>query len=151
MPADLRRARPDEAAILAQIDAEAGAHPWSCGQFGAVCGDGDDSRAMALVLDAGDRINGFIVYSQVLDEASILNIVVRASCQGQGVGGHILMAALQRMRVSGAARCLLEVRHSNRVARQLYQRENFQLDGVRENYYPTRDGREDGLLMSLEF
>lgn len=150
MPGELRSARPDDAAGVAQIDAQVSAHPWSLGQFEAVCNVGDQTSTTILVFEHGARLEGFVVYTQVLDEASILNIAVHCAHQGKGLGGEILRAVLQRMKESGAARCLLEVRESNAVARRLYRAHCFVMDGVRKNYYPTRDGREDALLMSLE-
>lgn len=103
-----------------------------------------------LVLDDDGSIEGFIVYSRVLDDASILNIAVPLAGQDLGTGGIILGSALQRMRESGITRCMLEVRESNTVALRLYRAHHFQLDGMRKKYYPTRDAREDALLMSVE-
>lgn len=149
MAVELRQAQPDDAPLLADVDAEASTHPWSQGQFEAAC-SGERAAASTLVLDGAGCVDGFIIYSQVLDEASILNIAVRPGRQGKGLGGKVLSSALLRMRASGVTRCLLEVRESNAVARHLYQQYHFQLDGVRKKYYPTQDGREDALLMSLE-
>jgi ribosomal-protein-alanine N-acetyltransferase len=149
VPAELRHARPDDAARLAAIDARVSAHPWSRGQFATAC-SGEESAATTLVLEDGGRVEGFIIYSQVLDEASILNIAVLLARQRHGVGGEILSSALQRMRESGMTRCMLEVRESNTAAQRLYRGHRFALDGTRKKYYPTRDGREDALLMSIE-
>lgn len=149
MPVELRQAQPDDAPLLAEVDAGVSANPWSQRQLEAACSV-ERASASTLVLDGAGCVDGFIIYSQVLDEASILNIAVHPARQGKGLGGKILRSALLRMRASGVTRCLLEVRESNTVARQLYQRHHFALDGVRKKYYPTQDGREDALLMSLE-
>lgn len=102
-----------------------------------------------LVLDCNGTVRGFVIYSQVLDEATILNIAVDANSQRSGLGGKLLRAALRQMKYSGIARCMLEVRYSNTPARKLYEAHGFELDGLRKNYYPDSDGREDALLMSL--
>ena len=149
VPAELRDARPDDAVRLAAIDAQVSAHPWTRSQFATAC-SGEESAANTLVLEDGGRVEGFIISSQVLDEASILNIAVLLSRQGCGLGGGILRSALQHMRGSGITRCLLEVRESNTAAQRLYRGHRFQLDGTRKKYYPTTDGREDALLMSVE-
>ena len=149
MPAKLRHARPDDAARLAAIDAQVNAHPWTRSKIATAC-SGAESATTTLVLEDGGSVEGFITYSQVLDEASILNIAVLLARQRHGVGGEILSSALQRMRESGMTRCLLEVRESNTVAQRLYRGHRFALDGTRKKYYPTRDGREDALLMSIE-
>ena len=44
----------------------------------------------------------------------------------------------------------LEVRPSNHVARRLYDSLGFIQVGVRKNYYPAEQGREDAVLMCLD-
>jgi ribosomal-protein-alanine N-acetyltransferase len=136
----------DDVPALVSIDRGASLNPWNEQQFEQACGD---ARTHAIVAELNDCVDGFVVLSQVLDEASILSIAVRCDCQKLGLGKTLLEAALVKMWRAGAERCLLEVRQSNVVARHLYQRAGFVLDGVRKNYYPNTDGREDALLMSL--
>jgi ribosomal protein S18 acetylase RimI-like enzyme len=50
----------------------------------------------------------------------------------------------------GGRRLLLEVRNSNNAAIALYRKFGFSDDGVRREYYPAADGREDALLMSMQ-
>ena len=102
----------------------------------------------AMVVEEDGRIDGFVVFSQVLDEASIYSIGVHSAQQGKGLGHLLLQAALLKMKQAGATRCFLEVRQSNAVARRLYEGNGFELDGIRKSYYPTEGGREDALLMS---
>lgn len=87
-------------------------------------------------------------YSLVLDEVSLLNIVVDTDSRGQGVGRHLLTEGLEWMQQFGGQRCLLEVRVSNTVARTLYSKLGFVEDGIRKKYYPLGDGHEDAMLMS---
>jgi ribosomal-protein-alanine N-acetyltransferase len=143
----LRLATIFDAKTLAAIDASVNPNPWSEAQFAATC---SDDRAWALVLEEDGGIDGFVVVSQVLDEASIHSIAVDPAQQRKGFGQSLLHAALSRTRQAGATRCLLEVRESNTAARRLYAVNGFVLDGVRRNYYPTGGGREDALLMSKE-
>lgn len=145
----VRAARPADAGPLAAIDGGVNFNPWSEQQFVAACGV-NNQTASALVVAEDDRVDGFVVIFQVLDEASIHSIAVQPAHQGKGLGQMLLNAALVQMQQAGATRCLLEVRQSNRVARRLYQRSGFRLDGVRKSYYPAEGGREDALLMSRE-
>lgn len=138
----------DDAMLLAVIDSLVNLSPWTLGQFEAVCGSVGDSGEYAMVIDESQRIEGFVVFSQVLDEGCIHNIAVHPSQQRKGRGCSLLRAALVEMKRNGAARCYLEVRASNSAARALYDRFSFQLDGQRSGYYPTAHGREDAVLMS---
>jgi ribosomal-protein-alanine N-acetyltransferase len=102
------------------------------------------------VLEHGDRVCGFIIFSSVLDEVCIHNLAVHPARQGEGFGRSLVVAALELAKQQGAGRCLLEVRESSTAARGLYETLSFQLDGIRKNYYPTPTGREDALLMSRQ-
>jgi [ribosomal protein S18]-alanine N-acetyltransferase len=146
----VRPARPVDASLLASLDGSVNLNPWSEQQFAAACSGVEGAGNSALIVEEGGRVDGFVVISQVLDEASIHSIAVHPDQQGKGLGQRLLKAALVKMHQSGAQRCLLEVRQSNIAARRLYERSGFVLDGVRKNYYPTRSGREDALLLSCQ-
>jgi len=144
----VRQARCADAAALAALDVQVSASPWSEQQFLSACVN-DQGRETVLLIDTGPRVQGFVVYSQVLDEVSIHNIAVDPGLQGKGLGEFLLSTALTRARERGASRCLLELRVSNEVARGLYRKFGFVQDGLRKGYYPTASGREDAVLMSL--
>ena len=95
-------------------------------------------------------MNALLVYLRVLDEATVANVAVLPQHQGRGLGSQLLAEALRHLASDGVRRCLLEVRASNAVALQLYRRHGFSTDGVRKDYYPDGDGREDALLMSCQ-
>ena len=149
----LRAAVPDDANILATLDLAASAHPWTEAQYASIstgvpkAGLNSFTETVQL-LELDDEVCGFVVYSLVMDEGSIHNIAVSPMWQGQGIARILLQEALDILRNRGALRCLLEVRTSNEVARSLYDSFGFAQDGVREKYYPSRNGREDALLMS---
>jgi [ribosomal protein S18]-alanine N-acetyltransferase len=44
-------------------------------------------------------------------------------------------------------RMLLEVRQSNTRARALYERNGFAEIGMRKDYYPARQGRENAIVL----
>ena len=46
---------------------------------------------------------------------------------------------------------LLEVRLSNLAAIHMYLQAGFNEIGLRQNYYPAADGKEDALLMAYTF
>jgi ribosomal-protein-alanine N-acetyltransferase len=147
----IRPARPADAGALALIDARVNFNPWTEAQFASVCRGDVGVRERALVVEEDGRVDGFVVLSQVLDEAAIHSIAVDPAQQRRGLAQALLEAVFVQVQQAGAQRCLLEVRRSNTAARRLYQVNDFALDGVRKNYYPTEGGREDALLMSKEF
>jgi ribosomal-protein-alanine N-acetyltransferase len=137
-----------DATSLAALDALSQIDPWSESQFAALGREAGSSAETVLVLEADGRALGYVVFAQVLDEASIHRIAIHPEQRGLGLGKALLQSAMEHMRRAGACRCLLEVRQSNAVARRMYEANGFGHDGVRKNYYPSLDGREDALLMS---
>lgn len=98
------------------------------------------------------EIVGFAALSVVLDEATLLNIVVDGSARRRGYGQRLLQAVLARSRKMGARRILLEAREGNRAALALYRSVGFRRDAVRRGYYPARGQApaEAAVLMSLD-
>jgi len=94
--------------------------------------------------DASSNIIGYVCCRTVAGEAEILKIFVSADSRGHGVGSMLLGAALQRMAEEDAARCFLEVRESNIIARNLYEKFGFRRIGMRRNYYSSP--REDAIV-----
>ena len=114
----VRAAVPADSDAMAVIDALASESPWSAAQFRKACENtGENAGECALVFDSGAGAIGFVVFSTVLDEATILNIVVHPQQQRQGVASHLLQALLAVLSVGPARRCLLEVRASILLAK----------------------------------
>jgi len=94
-------------------------------------------------------IQGYGVMSVAAGESHILNITVRPESQRQGIGGKLMKHFLQLARRHNADIAMLEVRPSNLSAISLYEKMGFNEIGVRRNYYPADEGREDALLLAL--
>ncbi|MDX1733377.1 MAG: GNAT family N-acetyltransferase [Halioglobus sp.] len=96
-------------------------------------------------------VAGFLQLYRAPDDGSIENVAVAPGFRRRGVARALVSGALHSLRLSGARRCILEVRASNSAALGLYRGLGFQADGVRRGYYPAGDGdgREDAVLMSL--
>ncbi|WP_286694725.1 ribosomal protein S18-alanine N-acetyltransferase [Spongiibacter sp. UBA1325] len=101
-----------------------------------------------FALREGSGLIAIAAFSLVLDELSLLNIIVSDKQRGRGLGRQLLCDGLEWMQQIGAQRCFLEVRESNVPARALYRALGFTEDGIRKNYYPSANGREDAILMS---
>lgn len=102
------------------------------------------------VFEAEGEILAYGVMSVAADEAHILTIVVAEYARRQGLGGKILEHLLGIARQRNASTVLLEVRPSNEAAIKLYQRIGFSEIGIRKDYYPDANGREDALVMGMD-
>lgn len=131
---------------LLRIEQACTAFPWSERQLLGSLQAADD----CLGLEDGSGLLGFCIFSQVLDEACLLNIAVHPDRQGSGLGRRLLQFGLNRVIKAGARSCYLEVRVSNLGAQALYRSMGFQEVGCRKAYYPAVEAREDALIMSRD-
>jgi [ribosomal protein S18]-alanine N-acetyltransferase len=88
---------------------------------------------------------GFGCFWAILDEAHITLLGIHPDYQRQGLGKLLLTALLDQARKIDMARSTLEVRASNQVAINLYEKYGFQTVGRRKKYY--QDNNEDGVIM----
>jgi ribosomal-protein-alanine N-acetyltransferase len=98
----------------------------------------------------GEKMLGFSIVSVVADESELINIAVHPQAQGKGIGRQLLEQAIEQLpdTVQGM---FLEVRQSNAPAIALYDSLGFIETGMRKNYYPTKQGRENAILMARDF
>ena len=82
------------------------------------------------------------------DESHILNLCVHADYQSIGVGKQLLGHFISLARRQNIHRIFLEVRPTNFKAIKLYLSMGFNEVGKRRNYYPTKIGREDALILA---
>lgn len=107
-------------------------------------------RNHCYVFERFEEIVGHAVISEVLDETHLLNLCIAPHAAGKGLGRHFLKALIQKAVDRKASAFYLEVRVSNKAAQDLYFSEGFNEVGIRPNYYPDKNGREDALLMTLD-
>ena len=101
-----------------------------------------------LVVRAGHETVAYGGLWLMVDEAHITTFAVLPEWRRRGVGGR-LMLALMDVSLDLAARFMtLEVRLSNRAARELYGRFGFKPVGLRPRYYS--DNGEDALIMTTD-
>ena len=97
-----------------------------------------------------DKILAYGLVSVAVNEAHILNICVSPKSQGKGLGKRMLHKLMQLAADRQGNSIFLEVRESNFIAQNLYDQEGFNRIGIRKNYYPSEDGREDALVFAKE-
>jgi ribosomal-protein-alanine N-acetyltransferase len=120
-------------------------HPWTRGNFA-------DSIAAGYHCWVAHRHGALVGYGVVMiaaGEAHLLNLSVASEWQRRGVGAELTRFFVRLASDHGAARIFLEVRPSNAAARALYAVHGFSEIGVRRDYYPAPDGREDAVIMEL--
>jgi len=107
-------------------------------------------NAILLVAIEGDEIViGAFSSNVVVDELQIDNLAVSDRRRRKGIGRSLLRSALSVAKRLGAHTATLEVRSSNLPARTLYEKEGFEVAGLRRHYYLTP--LDDALLLSREF
>jgi len=136
----------DIAEVVA-IEQAANQHPWSMKNFKDCLKAGH--RAWVFINDQQELI-GYTIVQQVVDEAHLLNICVKPSLQGQGIGRKILDHVIAFANSVSSVLIVLEVRRSNDRAQQLYSQAGFNEMSVRKDYYPAEQGREDAILMGMD-
>jgi len=81
----------------------------------------------------------------MVDEAHITTIAVRTAYRGQGIGELLLVGLIEIAYSINSHWLTLEVRVTNTVAQNLYQKYGFRQVGVRPRYYS--DNNEDAYVM----
>ncbi|OWA34390.1 ribosomal-protein-alanine N-acetyltransferase [Saccharibacillus sp. O16] len=104
--------------------------------------------ARYLMMDVNGTPAGYAGMWTVVDEAHITNIAVRTAYRGRKLGERLLSELLDQAQALGLERATLEVRVSNRVARNLYTKMGFREVGIRKGYYS--DNNEDAVIMWID-
>ena len=132
-------------AVLA-IEQNVQAFPWSRGNFA----DSLETGYGCWLMRADGQLLGFAVMMMAFDEAELLNIGIVTQRQREGLGSRFMEYLFELARSRGVQRMFLEVRPSNISALALYQRSGFVQSGLRVDYYPAPDGREDALMLERD-
>lgn len=147
--ADLMRLRKMHKADLArvlEIEAKNYAFPWSEEIFYDCF---IPLNYSCWVCEDPEKIIAYAILSIGAGEAHILNISVDPEAQGLGVGRKIMEHLIEIARKK-AQTLFLEVRPSNTRAQALYESLGFNEIGIRQDYYPAENGREDAIMLALE-
>lgn len=143
----LRDMRAADLEAVLSVEAQAYAFPWTRGNFIDSLAAG---YSIELLVDAGDSVVGYYVAMSGPEEMHLLNLTVAPSQQGRGHARRLLARLVERCHAQAAQALWLEVRESNRRAREIYRRQGFVEEGLRRNYYPAPNGRrEDAVVMRL--
>ncbi|MDH5471676.1 MAG: ribosomal protein S18-alanine N-acetyltransferase [Gammaproteobacteria bacterium] len=134
----------DDVPRIIEIEENAYTCPWTVGIFRDCIRVG--YNCFVYLQDA--VIEAYGIISIAANEAHILNLCVSNECRGQGLGKKMLHKLMEVAEQKGADSIFLEVRESNDIAINLYQNEGFNELGVRKDYYPAKDGKENALVFA---
>ena len=99
-----------------------------------------------FVVKKNEEIVGFAGIIKIIDEITIMNIVVKKSKRKLGIGAALLQKLIDFSREQKATSITLEVNYKNEPAIALYQKFGFKQVGLRKKYYHNTD---DAVLMTL--
>lgn len=133
----------DLSAVLA-IENQVYDFPWSEQIFKDCLLAGYSSWALI----EGDQVIGYALLSIAVEEAHILNICIDPAFQRAGFATTFVKQLFIVARQQKANNIFLEVRPTNIAAVKLYEKLGFKEVGRRKNYYPAKEGREDGLVFT---
>ena len=91
-------------------------------------------------IESNDEIVGFAGIKIFIDEADIMNIVVKKSYRNKGIGSLLLENLLLLCNKSNLKSLSLEVNEKNIPAINLYKKFGFKNIGIRKNYYKDENG-----------
>ena len=99
-----------------------------------------------LVAKINDEIVGFAGIKIILDEADLMNIVVKKDYRKKGIASSLLKKLIFIAKEKNLKSINLEVNAKNLSAISLYKKFNFIEIGKRKNYYQN----DDAILMKLD-
>lgn len=98
------------------------------------------ANSQYLIAKQDHKILGFAGIKILVDEADIMNIVVRKDKRNQGIGTLLVKNLIQLCQNLNLTCMTLEVKEENYPAIHLYKNLGFEQIGVRKNYYQNQNG-----------
>jgi ribosomal-protein-alanine N-acetyltransferase len=127
-----------------QVEQEVYEFPWTDKIFSDCIGVG---YSCWLALQQRNIV-GHAVISVATGESHMLNLSIARQYQRKGFGRQFIEFLIQQAQAKQAQTMLLEVRPSNTAAINCYNSAGFNEIGLRKDYYPAPEGREDALLFA---
>ncbi len=116
--------------------------PWSLESIKAGL---ESSLDTWLVLEEGGDLLGYCVFRIIAGEGELLRIAVLPEYRGRGLAKKLMDQMVEYSRGKKAKSMSLEVRETNKKARNLYRSYGFEEETIRKNYY--QDPKENAVIM----
>ena len=128
-----------------RIEKKSFSSPWSITAF---LKELHNKQADYYVAVSSGVVKGYIGVWCLINELHITNLAVHPNYRRQGIATYLLDFILKEAKKREIYRLTLEVRVSNKEAKQLYLKEGFAKFKVKQDYY--KDNGEDAVVMSKE-
>lgn len=142
---EIREMRLSDIEAVLRIEKESFSLPWSAAAFENELNNAD---TFYYVWTEDDAPVGYAGFWKILTDGNITNIAFSQSARGQGRGQKLVAFLKEKAGQMGITAMTLEVRKSNAAAIAVYQKNGFQIAGMRKDYY--RKPAEDALIMWAE-
>ena len=129
---------------VACLEQECFVEPWSEKSLEILITD----SGFGIVALIDDKVVGYGGVMKAFDEGQITDIAVSGEYRRRGIGMEIVKAMINESANRGIVTLYLEVRESNRAARELYRACGFEECGMRKNFY--RRPTEAAVLMNYK-
>lgn len=97
-----------------------------------------------IVAKQNNEIIGFAGILLNFPDIEIMNIVTKKSERNQGIGTALLDKIIEIAKNNNFEKIFLEVNEKNLIAKKLYENAGFVREGLRKNYYNSKD---DAIIM----
>ncbi len=118
--------------------------PWSKQAF---IDEINNPLARYFVLENEKEVIGYAGLWHIVDEGHITNVAIKEAFRGMGLSKLLIEKLIEYYKKNSLLFLTLEVRESNKIARNLYEGFGFKKIGERKNYYQNN---ETAVLYSLE-
>jgi len=139
---DIRRLGLSDLNAIEAIEQRAYRTPWSRSMFASELAK---STSICLGAFEGASLIGYVVNSRYVDAWHIMNVAIDPDHQHRGIATRLLERLFELAKDDERRGYTLEVRVSNAIAIELYEKLGFERQGIRRGYYT--DNREDALIM----
>lgn len=143
---NIRKATKEDIGQIIVIEKESFSSPWTEETF--LEEFSNNLLAYYSVVELENEIVGYTGMWIILDEAHITNVAIHPKARGQKLGELAMRHLMGIAKYHGAKRMTLEVRTSNKIAINLYNKLNFKEYGYRKNYYS--DPVENAIIMWVD-
>lgn len=140
----VREARSEDALSIYEIEKEAFSTPWTYESIKLEINNNKLSRY--LVVEKDKSLVAYAGIWLIINEGHITNLAVKEEYRGKGVGDLLIKSLINFAERKDLDILTLEVRKSNNIAINLYEKYKFEKTGIRNEYY--RDNMEDALIMT---
>ena len=138
----VHKAIPEDLPMIAELEKTAFRKPWSLSGIESFY---YKKTSDIYVWRDRNRISGFIMAEHILEQGELQRIAIVPFIRRMGIGTLFLQEFRERYRKMGVETIYLEVRESNKIARNFYKKSGFEEYGRRAKYYT--DPMEDAILM----